>query len=298
MSKVKEDKAKKNPVSVKFLTPDNLKIKECSISLERLPSHVHEEETDIEETIKIESIESVDETVDLNIFDGIKDYFTLDETQKSLLNEIVNSAKENEAEEVSKSYECPKCKFAFGSLNRLKLHIDALHDKFRTKIRCPLCHVCLYGSGYERHVSVYHQEALLNEQYILTPNLYITPIRPKTGKLQHKDVDMPKCNQQNTVNFNVENPWDDIVSESGRKKRSIDAESVIKARKSCPQEKYEFRGEIMQNGRNVKTDILSQDYQKLRQKLEFTSNLELNSFYNKFQQLYRSLKITKRLLET
>ena len=35
-TKQREEKSKRNPVSVKFLTPDNLKIKECSIALERL----------------------------------------------------------------------------------------------------------------------------------------------------------------------------------------------------------------------------------------------------------------------
>ena len=280
---------------MKFLTPENLKIKECSISLERLPVKESEIKTEIEETIKIESVESVDETLDT--FDGINDYFTLNETEKSLINEIETLAKENE--ENSKIFECPKCKFVFDNLNRLKLHIDSLHDKFRTKIRCPVCQVCLYGSGYERHVSLYHPESLDNEEYILAPKPYITPIRPKTTKFQPKDSENTLCiDEETSVNFNVDNPWDDIVSESGRQKRSIDAEAVLKARNACPQKSYEFKGEIMQNGRSLKSDVVSKDFRKLRHKLEFVSNLELNSFYKEFQRNHKSLKITKRLIET
>ena len=286
--RVKEDKVKKAPISVTFLTPDNLKIKECSISLERLSSHVKEEETEIEEEIKIENIESIEETEDT--FDGIKDYFSLDETQKSLVSDIVGY--QHKTGEANKSYECPKCKFKFDSRNKLKLHIDALHDKFGTKIRCPLCQVILYGSGYERHVNVYHPEALQNEEYILSPKPYVTPIKPQPGKGGVANI------EENIVTFNVENPWDEIVSESGRQKRSIDADLVRKARKKCPPQRYEYKGEVRENERKGQIFKISPDYLKLRQKLDFLSNLDLNSFYKKFQQCYKSIKISKKLIET
>ena len=318
VSKYREEKSKRPPVSVKFLTPDYLKIKNCSVLLERLPAvgEIQEKnegmreikteiKSEIEDTIKIEHVESIknEDLIDvdnasesLDTFEGINNFFTLNEKEQLLLDDIESWAKENEV------FECPKCKLSFENLNRLKLHIDSQH-KFRTKIRCPICGVCLYGSRYERHVSQYHSSLLDSKEYMLSPKPFTPPSRIKFSTGNKTSIINLSTNdkqvndeRKSLVEFDVENPWDEIVSESGRQKRTIDAEAVMKAMQACPQIRYEFKGEVLQH--NLRSDVVSENYQKLRHKLEFASNLDLNSFYKEFQQHYKKIKITKRLLET
>ena len=179
-------------------------IQSCFVNIERMK--FNEEPAPIKVEVKLEEMVEVNQKVEVKL-DDYKKYFqrvkvkmensrpsnekralfALTEHQKQILSDVASPKPDvpKPIDNCVEVFRCPKCSNKFESLNRLLLHVDSAHENFTIKVyvdsffvknttfsfqvRCPQCHIVLYGSGYERHCLVYHKEVLLAPKYLLNP---------------------------------------------------------------------------------------------------------------------------------
>ena len=190
--------------------------------------------------------------------------------------------------------ECPNCHMEFQDLNRLKLHIDAKHEFKDCYIECIVCQERMMGPQYEGHVLSNHFHMLTSEQYVLTPRPVMEPSRYTPTTQPHAETE-----DEPEVIFNADNPWLDILSESVRQKRAIDAKIVRRIKASLPRLSHKFsQCQFKLGGMHVPRRMkLTADFYRLQQKSEFVSCLSSEPHFKTYLESYREHKIRRRLLD-
>ena len=186
---------------------------------------------------------------------------------------------------------------------RLRLHMCSEHEHHHHNIQCPVCTKTMSGSVYELHVLREHSLLLMAERYQFTPRVLAVKkvngaetIQSKISKIIMNQHQQPS-NQSYSIDFNVENPWHEILSTTNRRKRSVDAVTVGSLRKKMKTESSPNIGQehssipqmLWQHGDGSK-------FQTLRKKIEFISTLDSNTYYKKYLRSLRHLKMKKTLL--
>jgi len=189
-----------------FIQKCQIKIRNCSVVIERIQDREYAELEDDEtadsieikqeivncdETVKetteesevkienVESVEAVEVTTNRNevkgeplVYDETErraKLFSLNDGQRQILDVISSMKQELPGDLDGDIFHCPKCNKSFPSLHRLKLHVDSGHENYIVKVRCPICLRKMYGSGYENHCLQYHQKAFDMTAYALSP---------------------------------------------------------------------------------------------------------------------------------
>ena len=239
--------------------------------------------------------ESLNNTENLSIKEELED-FDVDELLKDDDSEQVVDKQDKEPSQLV--IQCPTCFKEFLGLNRLKLHIDSNHEYQEERVQCQICGWRMLGKGYEDHVLLTHRNLLNNDQYMLAPRLLtkrrILPVpTPAPEKYEGPGYQ---------VQFNSENPWQDILSTSSRQKRHIDAGLIskimsTKAISETLDEDQILSLDIRHQQMSKALHLNVENCKKLQQKIEFIGGLELNSYYKNYLENYRQYKIRTKLLE-
>ena len=155
-----------------FIQKCQIKIRNCSVVIERIQDREYAEleddqtadsievkqeivncdetvkETTQESEVKIENVESVEaeeETTNRNEVKGeplVNDeterrakLFSLNDGQRQILDVISSMKQELPGDLDGDIFHCPKCNKSFPSLNRLKLHVDSGHENYIVKVK-------------------------------------------------------------------------------------------------------------------------------------------------------------------
>ena len=267
----------------------------CSVKIEP----VEDEKQPGNELQNNSDVQSLNNTENLSIKEELED-FDVDELLKDDGSEQVVDKQDKEASQLV--IQCPTCFKEFLGLNRLKLHIDSNHEYQEERVQCQICGWRMLGKGYEDHVLLTHRNLLNNDQYMLAPRVMtkrrILPVpTPPPEK-----YDGPGYQ----VQFNSENPWQDILSTSSRQKRNIDAGLISKIMSTKATSETLDEDQILSldiRHRQISKMLLQgtlphvANCKKLQQKIEFIGGLELNSYYKNYLENYRQYKIRTKLLE-
>ena len=145
------------------------------------------------------------------------------------------------------------------------------------------------GQSYEIHVIKEHAPLLEEDSYHFSPKLIDVEWKPSSRLSAPRPRPEPL-----TINFNVENPWQEILSPASRQKRSMDAVSVSSILMKTELEPYSYQGETSHTNKafyNNKKEFVS-----VQNKVNFLCSLDINSHYKQYLKQLKQLKLRKRLL--
>ena len=188
-------------------------------------------------------------------------------------------------------------------VTRLRLHMCSEHEHRQHRIQCPVCCKNMLGAVYEAHVVKDHASLLEAESYFFTPKVLAVKAVSGVETLKNKINKMimnqqaPQPSQPYSIDFKVENPWQEILSSTSRRKRSVDAITVGSLRKKMkadsPQNIVHINSFISETlwDQGAKSKL-----QPMRNKIEFISTLDSNTHYKQYLRSLRHLKMKKMML--
>ena len=192
---------------------------------------------------------------------------------------------------------------------RLRLHMCSEHEHHHHNIQCPVCTKPMLGSVYEAHVVKEHPLLLKADSYHFSPKVLaikkvasLQTINNQIKKLiMNQKASSSGPSQPYSIDFKVENPWEEILSTTNRRKRSADAITVGGLKKKMKTESSQNLGPEFLHNITLGTTIGSKStyrskFQTLRNKIEFISTLDSNTHYKQYLRCLRHLKMKKTLL--
>ena len=261
----------------------NIKLKELSIKLERFQPEDIGKYLDLEQqssNLDQVKIEAADVMVKI---EPREEEISVDE----LLSDQ-ELEEENTPTPARKVFECPNCPGERTSLNRLRLHICSEHEHQDQNIQCPICLRRVTGGAYENHVIKEHAPQLEEDSYLFSPKLIDDEWKPSAS------LSCPRPLPLTTIKFNVENPWQELLSPASRQKRTMDTVPVSSILMKTELKPYTYQGETSHTNKaffNNKKEFVS-----LQNKVNFICGLDTNSHYKQYLKQLKHLKSRKRLL--
>ena len=254
----------------------NMKLKELSIKLERfqpedIGKYLEQQSSNLEQV----KIEAADVMVKV---EPRGEAVSVDEL-------LSDQELEEENPPARKVFECPNCPGERTSLNRLRLHICSEHEHQDQNIQCPICSRIMTGWAYENHVIQEHAPQLEEDSYLFSPKVVDDEWKPSLSSPRALPL---------AIKFNVETPWQELLSPASRQKRTMDAVSVSSILMRTDLEPYSYQGETSHTNKAFYNN--KKEFASLQNKVNFICGLDTNSHYKQYLKQLKHLKSTKRLL--
>ena len=172
----------------------------------------------------------------------------------------------------------------------MRLHICSEHEHHSQSILCPVCSESMMGWAFEVHVLRQHETLLEGEHYLFG----LECSKPSKEDSEEAHDDNTSAAESYKINFNVENPWQEILSPTCRQKRSMDAMTVGSIMQKHQIEPYSYQGETTTTSKVFWKN--KKHFFSLQNKVNFTCSLTLNSHYKEYLRRLKQLKMKKILL--